>query len=102
MSKKIKKVTVDDYYHQIELAVTKALVIFNALGYNSNSNKDNWVNDGHDGITDMITDLVEGCINSIEKGEEWISHSTGMIKVEMAIEEGKKKPVLEILFILSW
>ena len=85
---KNKELTVDDFYNEIELASTKLLVIFQALGYNSKTNDVNWVNRKKgDGVYNMISNLVKDCIKEIKEGKEEVSIGTGMINVEMWVDD---------------
>ena len=85
---KNKELTIDDFYNEIELASTKLLVIFQALGYNSKVNDKNWVSRKKgDGVYAMISKLAEDCIKRIKEGKEEASMATGMIRVEILVDD---------------
>lgn len=97
---KNRELTVDDFYNEIRLASTKLLVIFQALGYNSNANDKNWVNrEKGDGVEEMIRKLIKDCIKNIQKGKDEAYVATGMIRVEMCVDDGNWVDI-KILFDL--
>lgn len=91
MKKGKKDILVEDFYKEIRLASTKALVIFQALGYNSSANDENWVKRNSErGINDLITGLVQDCINQINDGQEESNMSTGMIYVSVWVDRSRE------------
>ena len=88
--KKNRTLTSDDFYMEIQLACTKLLTIFQALGYNSRANDLNWVvNERLEGIEATIISHIDDCIERLQNGEEEVRISGGMISVEMWVEDDK-------------
>lgn len=77
----LKKLTIDDFYNEIQLAKTRAYVIYEALGHPYGWSRE------ENAIGNTINDLVADALKSFQKDGKDTSFSTGGITVKFEMDE---------------